>query len=57
MDDEDEEFTPGVDGCTHGVGFDEDCEWCEIEMEEERRIAREARKRQKDMFGHTNRLL
>lgn len=50
--DEPDEFEPGLDGCSHGVGFDEDCDYCEAEMLEEliaERLA-EKRKRQPDMF-------
>jgi len=51
MDDEDE-FEPGVDGCHHGLGFDEDCEWCDHEIwAEGQEKARQARlKKQPDLF-------
>jgi hypothetical protein len=32
--DEEEPFTPGVDGCEHGAGFDEDCERCNEEIDD-----------------------
>lgn len=30
-----EEYIPGIDGCHHGKGFDEDCEDCADELGEE----------------------
>lgn len=33
--DDEPEFEPGIDGCHHGVGFDEDCEDCDWEMEDD----------------------
>jgi hypothetical protein len=54
MDDEDE-FCPGIDGCHHGLGFDEDCEWCDYEIADEaasqRAALRAARDPQADLFG------
>lgn len=48
-DDFDQEFEPGIDGCHHGVGFDEDCEYCDDEDRAERLKEREKRKRQKNL--------
>lgn len=43
-DDFDEEFELGIDGCHHGLGFDEDCEDCNqeerIDNIEQRRLRR-----------------
>lgn len=41
MDDEDE-FELGVDCCHHGMGFDEDCEWCDFEIADEAATRRAA---------------
>lgn len=41
MDDEDE-FEAGIGGCHHGVGFDEDCEWCDFEIADEAATQRAA---------------
>ena len=42
-----DEFIPGIDGCHHGLGFDEDCEDCNdeerIDNIEQRRLRREQR--------------
>ncbi len=50
----DDEQELGIDVCQHGVGFDEDCEWCDLEIAEEaaakRAALRAARNPQTDLF-------
>lgn len=52
MDDEDE---PGLDCCNHGLGFDEDCEWCDYEIWlEDRQRWQLATTGQRDLFAVPN---
>lgn len=48
-DEPDDEFTPGVDGCHHGYGFDEQCDECDYEIWEDQRREAEARRLAEDI--------
>jgi hypothetical protein len=52
----DDQMDSEPDVCHHGVGFDETCEWCEVEIAEEERVEREKNKPQGDIFGHATRV-
>lgn len=39
------------DVCHHGVGFDVDCEWCDLEIAEERAAEREKKNPQGSLFA------